>query len=66
MAVLWVVIGLNASNIFMTTAWYWHLEGLSGRSWWIAAFLSWLIAFFEYLIQVPANRVGYTVLTLRN
>ncbi len=48
----------------MTMAWYGHLKHLSGRAWYVAAILSWGIAFFEYMIQVPANRLGYTVLSL--
>lgn len=55
---------LALSNIFMTFAWYAHLRNLTGRKWFIAAFLSWSIALFEYLLQVPANRIGYTRLTL--
>jgi uncharacterized protein len=55
---------LVASNVFMTFAWYAHLRNLSGRPWWIAALLSWGIALFEYLLQVPANRIGYTALSL--
>jgi hypothetical protein len=55
---------LIASNVFMTFAWYAHLRNLSGRPWYIAAFVSWGIALFEYLLQVPANRIGYTTLTL--
>ena len=55
---------LLASNVFMTFAWYAHLKNLSGKPWWIAALLSWGIALFEYLLQVPANRVGFTVLSL--
>ena len=58
------VILLTLSNVFMTFAWYAHLRNLSGRPWYIAAFVSWGIALFEYLLQVPANRIGYTVLTL--
>lgn len=58
------VIGLTASNVFMTFAWYGHLKSLNEKPWVIAALLSWGIAFFEYMIQVPANRVGHTVLTL--
>jgi uncharacterized protein (DUF486 family) len=49
---------LALSNIFMTFAWYAHLRNLSGRKWYIAALASWGIAFFEYMIQVPANRIG--------
>src|SRR3982751_2669647 len=55
---------LIASNVFMTFAWYAHLKNLSDRPWYIAAFLSWGIALFEYLLQVPANRIGYTELSL--
>jgi hypothetical protein len=55
---------LVASNVFMTFAWYAHLKNLSDRPWWIAAVISWGIALFEYLLQVPANRIGYTALTL--
>ena len=50
---------LIASNIFMTFAWYGHLRGLSGRAWLVAALISWGIALFEYLLQVPANRIGH-------
>lgn len=55
---------LVASNLFMTFAWYGHLKNLPNRAWYIAALVSWGIALFEYLLQVPANRMGYTVLTL--
>ncbi len=55
---------LTASNVFMTFAWYAHLKELNQRPWYVAALLSWGIALFEYLIQVPANRIGYTTLTL--
>ena len=55
---------LVASNVFMTFAWYAHLKNLSDRPWWIAALASWGIALFEYLLQVPANRVGYTEMSL--
>ena len=55
---------LIASNVFMTFAWYAHLRNLGGRPWYIAAIASWGIALFEYLLQVPANRIGYTMLTL--
>jgi uncharacterized protein (DUF486 family) len=51
---------LTLSNIFMTVAWYGHLKGLASKPWWIAALISWGIALFEYLLQVPANRIGYT------
>jgi uncharacterized protein len=55
---------LALSNIFMTIAWYAHLKHLGDRPWYYAALISWGIALFEYMLQVPANRVGYTVLTL--
>ena len=58
------VILLSLSNVFMTFAWYAHLRNLAGRPWYIAALVSWGIALFEYLLQVPANRIGYTALTL--
>lgn len=58
------IILLTCSNIFMTFAWYAHLRNLQGKAWWIAALVSWGIALFEYLLQVPANRIGYTTLTL--
>lgn len=55
---------LTASNVFMTFAWYAHLKNLSDRPWWIAALVSWGIALFEYLFQVPANRIGHSELSL--
>jgi len=55
---------LVASNVFMTFAWYAHLKNLSDRPWWIAAVISWGIALFEYMLQVPANRMGYGALSL--
>ncbi|HTO71884.1 MAG TPA: DMT family protein [Myxococcota bacterium] len=55
---------LVLSNLFMTFAWYAHLRNLSQRPWWLAALVSWSIALFEYLLQVPANRIGYTALSL--
>src|SRR5262245_2519523 len=55
---------LVLSNVFMTFAWYAHLRNLSERPWWVAALASWSIALFEYLLQVPANRIGYTAFTL--
>lgn len=58
-------VGLLAlSNVFMTIAWYGHLKNLSSKPWWIAAIVSWSIALFEYLLQVPANRIGYTEFSL--
>ena len=58
------VILLTASNVFMTFAWYGHLKHLNAKPWWIAALVSWGIALFEYLLQVPANRIGSTTMTL--
>jgi uncharacterized protein len=55
---------LTCSNAFMTFAWYAHLRNWSDKKWYIAALLSWGIALFEYLFQVPANRIGYTALSL--
>jgi uncharacterized protein (DUF486 family) len=55
---------LSVANVFMTFAWYAHLRNLSGRPWYVAALVSWGIALFEYLLQVPANRIGYTELSL--
>ena len=55
---------LILSNVFMTFAWYAHLKNLAGRAWYVAALASWGIALFEYLLQVPANRLGYTVMGL--
>jgi uncharacterized protein len=58
-ASLQTVLLLVASNVFMTFAWYGHLKGLQAKPWYIAALVSWGIALFEYLLQVPANRIGY-------
>jgi uncharacterized protein len=55
---------LSCSNVFMTFAWYGHLKNLSNKPWVIAALISWGIALFEYLLQVPANRIGYHVLNV--
>ncbi|MET0624704.1 MAG: DMT family protein [Pyrinomonadaceae bacterium] len=62
--ILTTVVLLALSNVFMTFAWYGHLKELNARSWYVAALLSWGLALFEYLLQVPANRIGYTQLTL--
>ncbi len=62
--VLRTTLLLICSNVFMTFAWYAHLRNLSGRPWYVAAVVSWGIALFEYLLQVPANRIGYTQLSL--
>ena len=53
------ILLLAASNVFMTFAWYAHLKELAGRPWYVAALVSWGIALFEYLLQVPANRIGF-------
>jgi hypothetical protein len=58
------ILMLVLSNVFMTFAWYAHLKNLSGSPWYVAAMVSWGIAFFEYMLQVPANRIGYTAMTL--
>ena len=55
---------LAVSNLFMTFAWYGHLKNFATSPWYVAALASWGIALFEYLIQVPANRIGYTQLSL--
>jgi len=55
---------LVLSNVFMTFAWYAHLKELSSKPWFIAALVSWGVALFEYLLQVPANRIGYTQFNL--
>jgi uncharacterized protein len=55
---------LTCSNVFMTFAWYAHLKDLRGRAWYVAALVSWSIALFEYLLQVPANRIGYGTMAL--
>jgi len=58
------VLLLIASNVFMTFAWYAHLKNLGEKKWWVAALASWGIALFEYLLQVPANRIGYSAMSL--
>lgn len=58
------VILLSFSNLFMTFAWYGHLKALNTKPWLLAALISWGIALFEYLLQVPANRIGYTELSV--
>ncbi len=61
----WVtVMMLTVSNLFMLFAWYGHLKSLSASPWYLAAFVSWGIALFEYLLQVPANRIGFTIFNL--
>ena len=65
MQATWLTIGLlTLSNVFMTFAWYAHLKDLGSKPWIVAALVSWGIAFFEYMLQVPANRIGYTVFTI--
>jgi len=61
---LQTVLLLIASNVFMTFAWYAHLKNLGSSPWWVAALASWSIALFEYLLQVPANRIGHTQFSL--
>src|SRR5262245_14937381 len=61
---LQTVLLLTVSNVFMTFAWYAHLKNLNQKPWIVAAFVSWGIALFEYLIQVPANRIGHTTMEL--
>ena len=58
------ILLLTCSNVFMTFAWYAHLKELNTRPWFVAALISWGIALFEYLLQVPANRIGYGRLSL--
>lgn len=62
--VLQTTLLLILSNLFMTLAWYGHLRNLSHKAWYIAVVVSWGIAFFEYVLQVPANRIGYEVMSL--
>lgn len=58
------ILLLCCSNVFMTFAWYGHLRDMSHRPWVVAALVSWGIALFEYLLQVPANRIGHEVMTV--
>lgn len=58
------IVLLVCSNVFMTIAWYAHLKELNNKPWIIAALLSWAVALFEYLLQVPANRIGHTLMTV--
>src|SRR5690606_6325941 len=58
------ILMLTLSNVFMTFAWYAHLKELSAKPWIVAALASWGVALLEYLFQVPANRIGYTVMSL--
>ena len=61
---LQTILLLICSNVFMTFAWYGHLKNLSDKPWYLAALLSWSIAFFEYMLMVPANRIGHTVMSV--
>ena len=62
---IWLtILMLSLSNVFMTFAWYAHLKELNHKPWIVAALASWGIALFEYLLQVPANRIGYTVFSV--
>jgi len=63
-AISLTLLMLTLSNVFMTFAWYAHLKELSHKPWIVAAVVSWGIAFFEYMLQVPGNRIGYTVLSV--
>jgi uncharacterized protein len=58
------IVLLTLSNVFMTFAWYAHLKNMLAKPWYVAALASWGIALFEYLLQVPANRIGYTAMSL--
>ncbi len=62
--ILTAILMLVCSNVFMTFAWYAHLKELNNKPWIIAALVSWGIALFEYLLQVPANRIGYTAVNV--
>ena len=65
MQATWTTLALlTLSNVFMTFAWYAHLKELGDKPWFVAALVSWGIALFEYLLQVPANRIGYTVFSI--
>jgi uncharacterized protein (DUF486 family) len=65
MPTILITVGLLiVSNVFMTFAWYAHLRNLSAKPWYVAALVSWGVALFEYLVQVPANRIGFQRLTL--
>jgi hypothetical protein len=61
---LTTVVLLLCSNVFMTFAWYAHLKNLADKPWIVAALLSWGVALFEYLFQVPANRIGHGVMSV--
>ncbi|MBX3417867.1 MAG: DMT family protein [Pirellulaceae bacterium] len=61
---IFTIVLLTCSNIFMTFAWYAHLKNMPGRVWYVAALVSWGVALFEYLLQVPANRIGHEVMNV--
>lgn len=63
-AILKTILLLSVSNVFMTFAWYGHLKNLNNKPWIVAALLSWGVALMEYLFQVPANRIGFTAMSL--
>ncbi len=63
-AIIKTILLLTVSNVFMTFAWYAHLKNLNNKPWMIAALASWGIALFEYMFQVPANRIGFTVMSV--
>lgn len=63
-AIVKTIVLLTIANVFMSFAWYAHLKELNNKPWVVAAFISWGIALVEYLFQVPANRIGFTVLSL--
>jgi uncharacterized protein len=62
--IITTIVLLTCSNIFMTFAWYAHLKELNNKPWFVAALISWGIALFEYLLQVPANRTGFQVASI--
>jgi uncharacterized protein (DUF486 family) len=63
-ATFFTIVMLTLSNVFMTFAWYGHLKNMNEKPWIVAALVSWGIALFEYLLQVPANRIGFTVMSV--
>ena len=63
-AIVKAIVLLTASNVFMTFAWYAHLKNLLHWKWFVVVLIAWGIAFFEYVLQVPANRIGYTAMSL--
>jgi uncharacterized protein len=63
-AIVKAIVLLTASNLFMTVAWYAHLKNMLHWKWFAVVLVAWGIAFFEYMLQVPANRIGYTAMNL--